>query len=263
MKRIISKKLLNATGLIILTLGIASCGGGSGGGSSNVDTVDFNKSNAGNILAGLSSAAGSSTGSLSSIASATKKKVLATGVMGKKLKSLSVPCAGGGTMSIDGIDVATGEITNKLTINFNKCKIDDGTYFESASMSMTPSANGDDFTNMNFTIHSGYATDKDTGEKVEYKDFNFSVDGIGRITTMRMNGFVKASECFKGWLEIITLTPVKAAESANCPTSGKFQVKGGSSSMTVTYNSDESIDVNINGSSQHYDNCEDLPASCK
>ena len=260
----ISKKLFNTIGPIVLALGIASCGGGSSSssGGSKVATVEFDKASAGNILAGLSSA-GSSATNLGSLADKAKSKVLATGVTGGKFKSLSVLCDGGGTMSFDGIDLTTGEITNKLTIKFNKCKIEGGTYFESATMSMTPSANGEDFTNMSFIIGSGYATDEDTGERIDYKDFNFTVDRSGNIITMSMNGFVKENQCFKGWLELITLTPVKSLESANCPTSGKFQVKGGSSSMTVTYNSDESIDVNTNGSTQHYDNCTDVPAECK
>jgi len=61
------------------------------------------------------------------------------------------------------------------------------------------------------------------------------------------------------WVHITTEEPMLIAGTA-CPTDGKYLIEGDDSSITITFNQDQSVDTTINGEKgEHYASCKELP----
>lgn len=98
--------------------------------------------------------------------------------------------------------------------------------------------------------------------KAEYKGLNIVMAEENGIFSMSMNGYIYTS-CLGSWIEYTTITPLQVDEnddSVDCPIAGEFKIGGNGSEIGIKFNSDQSIDVTLNGSAyQHYNNCSDLP----
>lgn len=185
-------------------------------------------------------------------------------------ESGSVECSEGGSISYSGSE-ASG------TITFNNCQ-ESGTTIN-GTMSTTlneDTASGKMiFTNFSVRDQEGgilvwdsaiYTFTKTTmsvsmsgysmyaGERVEFDNYEFALTFDGNDTmSFTVSGMVK-TDCLGAWIEIRTTKAIQFNTFDSCPSAGQIIIEGGSSSLTVDFNADGSVD--ISGSvSTHYDNC--------
>lgn len=113
-----------------------------------------------------------------------------------------------------------------------------------------------DLLSMSMTMN-GSATTFD--ERVEYGNYTFSMDTLNNNDLkLSVNGYIK-TPCLNAWLQVTTSENIIISPSASCPTSGSITIGGNASNMNVTFNSDYSADISVNGGAlQHYNNCNDL-----
>lgn len=193
-------------------------------------------------------------------------------------KSVSENCSGGGSITASSTDI-TG---NSGTVTFNNC-IEDGTtmngkvsFSESGDTSTLKYTNfslKDDeasvvFNSATFVSSDSYSLLDLTGyaevgsDRADYKNYRVEAEQTGSFTsTITIDGYIKTT-CTVKWLNIVTNKDIVVNDFENCPTDGQLTVKGNNSSLSVVYNSDQSIDISVNsGASTHYDNCTDVSSA--
>lgn len=201
---------------------------------------------------------------LKSISSATNLKTLA--------ESGSYQCSGGGDVSYSGTEFSG-------TITYNNCQEYDATLNGTVSFNYSNETTGNmTFTNFSITDSNGnesvwtslvYAFTNTTMslvmsgysmydvEKVEFENYDFTLTYVNDETiSLSLSGMIK-TDCLGSWIEIQTNEAIQSKLNENCPSSGQVVVEGGSSSITIDFNADGSLDVS--GSvSEHYDSCDAL-----
>jgi len=268
-----------------VTFFLSACGGGGSSDSdTSVELVTITEQNADAVVA-------SAIGSISSAVDIEDIPVLSTttssvaksnSIMTKYAKTLStgfspdiaatetIACSGGGSITADGDEITGG------TVTFNECVEPDGTidgtmiltidgsnytaefinlkiqmheiivYYENASMHFNENS-----TDLSLTI-TGYSTDGIN--RMDLKDYTASITG----DNFSFNGFVKTN-CIGAWVEVKTTQAL--VMPGYCPISGEISILGNGSDIEIVFNSDESVDVYLNG--QTYDNystCDELPS---
>ena len=190
-------------------------------------------------------------------------------------KTVSESCSGGGSISADSEDYSG----SSFTVSFSNC-IEGGTTMN-GKISVSESGDTSTATYSNFSLKDSEAsvvfnsakfvtTDTRTSldltgyvevgsERVDYKNYKVEAEQTLLYTyTLSVNGYIKTS-CTGKWLNIVTNRDIVISEYDNCPTEGKVTVNGNSSSLSVAYNDDQSVDIYVNGgAAQHYDNCTDV-----
>lgn len=190
-------------------------------------------------------------------------------------ESASIECSEGGSISYSGTETSG-------TATYNNCQ-EYGTTIN-GTMSVTINANYTSgsmtFTNFSITDQDGSTlvwdsvdyTFSDTtmsvsmsgysiygGERVEFDNYEFALtfDSSDNMS-LTVSGMIK-TDCLGAWIEIRTTEAIQFNTFDSCPSAGQIVIEGGSSSLTVNFNADGSIDVS--GSvSAHYDNCTALDA---
>jgi hypothetical protein len=274
------------TGVVAFFL--SACGGGSSDSSTPVETelVTITEQNADAVMA---SAIVSIDGAMDiediPLLSTTSSVAKSTSIMTKYAKTVSndlavsgtEACSGGGSVSYN-IDDVTGE----GTISFNECVetdtiitgtvIFDGTvettiegsiytveftgfkmqidniiaYYEHAIVTVNDS-NGD----LSTTI-TGYTTDG--VDRFDLKDYALTMTG----DNLSVNGLVKTS-CIGAWIEVKTIQAL--VMPFDCPIAGEIDILGNNSDIKMVFNSDESVDVSLNGQIYNsYNTCDELPS---
>ncbi|HFQ61166.1 MAG TPA: hypothetical protein ENK39_02550 [Epsilonproteobacteria bacterium] len=128
-------------------------------------------------------------------------------------------------------------------------------FFESTSYTYQYDTNYN-LQNMSITMN-GYAIT--LGERTDFKNYTFTLtNDASQNVTFTISGFVKTA-CLGAWIEVVTNEDIKIGQSATCPNAGKLTIGGNASSLVITFNTDLSSDVSINGAApEHYSNCNDL-----
>ena len=269
---------------------------GCGGGSSNpvADTKQYTEisdSNADQVIASTVASVGGilDTGedlpiigsSDSNLAISTEKfvsKLITSSDVNAKIivaESGSVACTNGGSYSY------TGDATS-ATVTFDQCT--EGDRVMNGTMTMTLNDPAMTVEMIDFSIvYTGETELYYEYVKIEYSDIydvnsDFSITMTGTATvggetvevenyslvksgdSYRFSGLI-SSACMGGWVEITTTTPLTMSTDG-CPESGEIVVSGeNDSELTITFNSDQSVDVSVNGEAYaHYNNCEDMPS---
>lgn len=187
-------------------------------------------------------------------------------------ESGTISCSGGGSVSYDGTDT-------QATLTFNNC-IENGVYLN-GKMNIT--ANGSDYTvSMTaFTVEMDnikafYENAIVSFNEYDYNSFSatitgYSIDDSNRVdmknfTIVKNNesytvdGLLKTS-CIGGWIEMKTISAIYISYYNSCPSAGEILVTGSNSSLRTIFNSDQSINVLLNGNTyKNYENCLKLPS---
>lgn len=214
-----------------------------------------------------------------SLASQRKNKI-----QGLTIPESTVACSGGGSITY-GASEFTDVTDYSMAITFNSC-VEGGEETNGTASFTISSENSMNMVMTDLTMLSDdevavfdSATFVQNGSASSFELTGYFSDGTDRVdfknykvdkttlsedpysASMILSGSFKTS-CDNSWYNISTSQAMLVSEYEGCPTAGRVTASGGGSSMSVTYNSDQSIDVSTNGSSQHYDNCTDLdPAS--
>lgn len=192
----------------------------------------------------------------------------------KDLKTLaesgSIECTEGGSISYSGSELSG-------TATYNNCQ----EYSTTINGTMSITSNTDytsgtiTFTNFSITNQDGSTlvwnsvvyTFSDTTmsvsmsgyslygeERVEFNNYEFALTFDSSDTmSLTVSGMIK-TDCLGAWIEIRTTEAIQFNAFDTCPSAGQVMIDGGSSSLTVDFNADGSVDVS--GSvSEHYDNC--------
>jgi hypothetical protein len=270
----LQSKLKNTLTIVTFGLLLTACGGTSSKSSAN-SANNNNPTNgtnpSGNALAtnALSTIALTGKAIKSASAGISQSKILSTARY--KATTQVIPCNGGGEqrMTTSNIDPSSGEMPTSIDFNmiFDRCKnTQNGSEsFINGTLKMTielnqsdPSASNSNYT---FKISSAYFIErinKDKSERVDIKDYEVSSTGNQDKVSMEIKGSFKESSCLDQWINVKTVRPIVMLTNNTCPTAGQMSMTVSQSTTTITYNTDQSIDISGNGTSQHYDNCNDL-----
>ncbi len=272
----VQSKLKSTVTIVALGLLLTACGGNSSESESSTDSGNDNNPTNGaspsaDALAANALSTIALTGKAINAASSgiSQSKILSTARYKKTTQVIA--CNGGGEQRITSGDYDPNSGTVPTSIDFNiifdNCKsTENGSEsFINGALKMTvelsqsdPSTASSDYT---FTISKAYFIEKvDTGksERVDIKDYDVTSTGNQDSVSMQINGSFKESTCLNQWINIKTLSPIIMLANNTCPTAGQISMTVSQSTTTIIYNSDQSIDINGNGTSQHYDNCNDL-----
>ena len=257
-------KTLKSTSLVTaISLLLISCGGSSDSSKSTDSTAQPNNgsTSSGKIKSdALAKTALSSLYSASKTASSsvTNSKILSSGV---KYKITTTPCPNGGntTMDFGNFDPSTGEMPSNFTITYNQCKSiqNNSESYINGKLTMSFDVNNPtSYSNYTFLIGDGYFINEN--DRLDLKDYKVISTGDEKKVTMKADGKFKTTTCLDEWISFKTPETIVILTGDSCPTAGKMTVSTGGSQSSITYNNDQSIDISGNGTSQHYDNCNDL-----
>ena len=266
-----SKIASHKISVLTLSLLLSACGGGSS------DTASTNNTPTGTTDPAKEVAVSSKV--LSTLALTNKAvKVASTGIKQSKLLSSArykttqtILCNGGGEQQITSsdFDASSGQMptTFDFDVVFDNCLNRDNGYesFINGSLKMTLELNQNDpasaKSDYTFTISNAYFVENGSSgksQRVDIKDYEVISTGNQNQTSMQIKGSFKESSCLNQWITVKTLSPIVMMTNNTCPTAGQLSMTMSQSTTTITYNSDQSIDIGGNGTSQHYDNCDDL-----
>jgi len=287
----IKKGIAILFGMALLGFSLTGCGGGSSD-TSATELVVITEENSEEVLSAAFDTIGEALdfkdgGSFTGIDSTQNPSMVKSTQMpalkevfssAKDLKTLaentSVECSEGGSISYSGTE-KSGDVT------YNNCR-ESGTTIN-GTISIIINADGTSgtmtFTNFSFTdplnrnslvwdslvytfsdttvsvIMSGYAVN--AGERTEFDNYEFdlTLDSSDNIS-LTISGMVK-TDCLGAWIEIRTTEAIQLSYLDSCPSAGQVVIEGSSSSLTVDFNADGSVDVS-GSASDHYDNCTQL-----
>ena len=157
-----------------------------------------------------------------------------------------------GTMTVSGTETAA---TATLS-NFSMILEGETIFYESLTFSFTLNAESQ-INSMSITM-DGYTSI--FGERIDYQNYTFamSMDNFNAIT-FSINGFIK-TDCLGGWVELSTTEDIQINDTDPCPNAGQIVISGNSSSLTVDFNSDGSVDLS-GAVTEHYSSCTNVPDS--
>lgn len=281
-------------GMAVLSFGITGCGGGSSDtttASAGTELVVITEENSEQVLStafdalsggfdfedgpsfiGIASAQNPSI--VKSTQTTALKEVFASS---KSLKTLaesgSVECSEGGSISYSGTETSG-------TVTYSNCQELGTTINGTMSITVNADATSGSMTFTNFSITdpegstlvwdsviytftdttmsvsmSGYSVY--AGERIDFDNYEFALTFDSSDTmSLTVSGLIK-TDCLGAWIEIRTTEAIQLNVFDDCPSAGQVVIGGGSSSLTVDFNPDSSVDVS--GSvSAHYDNCSAL-----
>ena len=257
-------KTLKLTSLVTaISLLLISCGGSS---DSSKSTGSASQPNNGSTSSGQIKSDALAKTVISSLSfagntassSVTKSKILSSGV---KYKITTTPCPNGGntTMDFGNFDPSTGEMPSNFTLTYNQCKSTQNNSESYINGKLTMSFdvnNSTSYSNYTFLISDGYFINDN--ERLDLKDYKVISAGDEKKVTMTADGKFKTTTCLDEWISFKTPETIVILTGDSCPTAGKVTVSTGGSQSSITYHNDQSIDIYGNGTSQHYDNCNDL-----
>lgn len=268
----------------VATLFLSACGGGSSDSEASTELVTINEQNADAVVA---SAIGSISGAMdiedipllstgSSVAKSTSiitkyAKTISNDLQISAIVTGTEACSGGGTVTYN-----VDDITEEGTITFNECvesdvtidgimeltidgsnytaefielkiqMLDDIIFYEYAIVNLNE-YNSD----LSITI-TGYSTDG--VNRMDLKDYTATITG----DNLTINGLVKTS-CISAWIEVKTTQAL--IMPGYCPIAGEVSIFGNGSDIKMVFNSDESVDVFLNGQAyDSYNTCDELPS---
>lgn len=254
-------KTLKLTSLVTaISLLLISCGGSN---DSSKSTGSATQPNNGSTSSGQIKSDALAKTALSSLSfasnaskSMTKKKFLS----GVKYKTMTTECPNGGDIKMDfgNYDPNSGEVPSNITATYNQCKtIQDGLEsYINGKLTMKLGINNLNSFSYTFVISDGYFIENK--ERIDIKNYQVITTANDNKLTMQANGMFKTTSCLDQWITFKTLEPIVILTTNTCPTAGKMSVSTGSSQSSITYNTDQSIDIYGNGTSQHFDNCNDI-----
>ncbi len=111
-----------------------------------------------------------------------------------------------------------------------------------------------DVVDMSITIN-GYVVA--LGERTDFENYRLTLamDNNDNMS-ITVHGSIR-SDCLDGWVEITTNEAIVGSAYDSCPSSGQIVIGGNTSSLTINFNADGSVDVS--GSvTKHYESCDDL-----
>ncbi|MGB5506455.1 MAG: hypothetical protein WBM70_07210 [Sulfurovum sp.] len=263
---------------------LSACGGGSSDSEIPSELVTITEQNADAVVA---SAIGSISGAMdiedipllstsSSVAKSTSiitqyAKTISTDLQISAIVTGTEACSGGGTVTYN-----VDDITEEGTITFNECvesdvtidgtmeltidgtnyiaefiglkiqMLDDIIFYEYAIVNLNE-YNSD----LSITI-TGYSTDG--VNRMDLKDYTATITG----DNLTINGLVKTS-CISAWIEVKTTQAL--VMPGYCPIAGEVSILGNGSDIKMVFNSDESVDVSLNGQAyDSYNTCNELPS---
>ncbi len=229
------------------------------------------------------------TKSVGSDADTLNLGIMATPALKKALsitKDFKVLATSGSFACDDGGSVSYSGTSTSGIMTYNSCQLGDMTINGTVSVSANSSATSATFTYTNFSIAdageivvsfdsleytyqvnsssvishmtltiNGYITYFD--EKIEYNNYIFDITNpYSNDLTFTINGYIKTA-CLNAWLKVETTETIQKNFFDSCPTAGQIVVGGNSSSLTIDFISDGS--VNVSGDVEaHYTNCTQL-----
>jgi hypothetical protein len=90
-----------------------------------------------------------------------------------------------------------------------------------------------------------------------YDDFSLGFSDTGTALSVTMDGFVQTS-CLDGWVEVATPTALVFPYDFSCPLAGEVNLHG-DGDASIIINSDTSLDITVNGSTEYFATCDDIP----
>ena len=106
-------------------------------------------------------------------------------------------------------------------------------------------------------VLSGYS--KDGNRSLTFKDLKIDVIKLLNQTKYRVDGSLSSSCINNLWFDINTTKDIEKNSTIDCPTAGVVEIDGNSSKLTAKYNSDESIDIFLDGNlTKSYSSCDDM-----
>ena len=104
---------------------------------------------------------------------------------------------------------------------------------------------------------SGYMKE---GQKSAYfKDLHLEIKSFDEKKVYRVDGSLATSCIDNKWIDINTTTAIEKNITLNCPTKGVIEIDGNSSKIEAIYNSNESIDIYLDGNlTKTFNSCEEM-----